>query len=493
MLFFDLYKLDYWDNCMLNQGKAEFVPEAIYEDNSLPEKGPEKPNVFFDNKVNAWRVLYNLGWSPVRLMTAVSSDGIIWEPDPHPEIKVSTQSGDRIADHQIYQLNNSAAGGLYQDPVAKDGYPFKMFVQLSGMEVLKRALNDSGHPMHTAARAGGEPRTFHEGRILVSRDGMHWNLHPEYLWSRPGWQPEPPYFCFYNNQLKHHSMIVRPGWGDRRVAIQTTGDFQRWSEPELLLQMDAVDKAPLGFYAMPVIPYGHMYVGLLWVFHNSSSKPVDSFNQFYGTMDAQFVYSYDGIHFIRGLREPLLPLNPYPLHGCTQLRPYSIIDNDREIRIYSGASRAPHGLERAKQQKGMETNAIVMHRLRKDGWTYLESLGHWARIQTKPLGLWSHEILLNAAAPFGMVRYQITDEKSKPVEGFTYEDCIPLKNNDVFDWSMEWKEGKISDLRGKVIRIEMEFYNAHIYSLITDYHFLDAQDHWLMKEGKPIDPSRFDY
>jgi hypothetical protein len=134
-----------------------------------------------------------------------------------------------------------------------------------------------------------------------------------------------------------------------------------------------------------------------------------------------------------------------------------------------------------------------MHRLRRDGWMYLGSLGHWARLQTKPMGIWSSDILMNASAPFGMVRYQITDEKSQPIEGFTFEDCIPLRDNDSLDYPMQWKNRKVNDLLGKVIRIEIEFYNARIYSLTAAYHMLDAQDKWLMDEGKEIDPSRFDY
>jgi len=493
MLFFDLWKLDYWDNCLLKQGTPEYISEATYEDNAIKGKGAGKPNVFFDNHDKVWRMLYNIGWSPVRLMAAISTDGINWHPDPHPEIDIPVESGKRIADHQVFQLKNTAAGGLYQDPVAKDGFPFKMYVQVNGEEVYKRALKNTRHPLNAQAKLGYNSRTFHEGRVLVSQDGLGWELHPDYIWSRSDWHPEPPYFGFYNNEQKKHTIVVRPGWGDRRVGVQTTEDFYNWSEPELLLQMDSMDKSPIGFYAMPVVPYGHMYIGLVWIFHNSSSQPVDSFNQFFGTMDTQFAYSYDGIRFFRGFREPILPLNSYPQAGCTQLRPYSIIDLDQEIRIYSGASQAPHGLERAMQPSGKSTNAIVMHRLRRDGWMYLESRGHWARIQTKPLGIWSHEILLNASAPFGMVRYQITDERSQPIENFKFEDCLPFKENDAHNWSMQWKHGKISDLIGKVIRIEIEFYNANIYSLTTNYHFLDAQDQWLMKDGQQIDPSRFDY
>jgi hypothetical protein len=354
-------------------------------------------------------------------------------------------------------------------------------------------LADRAHAWHDIASVEGPKRYFHQEMMLVSRDGLRWEAKPEYHWSRPDWHPEPPYFGFYNRQLQRHAMIVRPGWGDRRVCLQTTGDFRQWTQPEMLLQMDPLDEVPVGFYTMPVFPYGHMYVGLLWLFHNASSRPVSSFNQFYGTMDAQLAYSYDGQRFVRGLRQPFLELNPYPEHGCTQLRPYSMVLADREIRIYSGASRAPHGRERAVQREGVPAQAITVHRLREDGFMFLRSRGDWARLQTKPLTVWPGDITLNASAPFGDVRYQVTDERSQPLDGFAFDDCVPMHHADQADWPLRWKERNSGELQGKVIRLELEFQNADVYSLSAAYHFLDAQDQWLLKEGKAIDPSRFDY
>ena len=487
LLFFDLWKLDYWDNVELVQGTPEFVPEASYVDDTMPEKGAGKPSVFFDREAGVWRMLYNIAWSPVRLLTAISDDGVHWKPDPHPEIAVPDDAaGGKKADHHIFTLPDAAAGGLYVDPVAKDGFPFKMYVQHGGKSVYQRALADRGHPWHKIATEEGAKRYFHDELMLVSRDGLKWQTKHDYCWSRSDWHPEPPYFGFYNERLGRHCMIVRPGWGDRRVCMQTTSDFREWTEPELLFHMDFLDTAPVVFYTMPVIPYGHLFVGLLWVFRNSSSRPVSSFNQFFGPMDAELTYSYDGVRFTRGKREPFLQLNPYPEHGCTQLRPYCLVQHDHEIRIYSGASRASHGRERVLNRQGHTAQAITMHHLREDGFLYLRPKGDWGRVQTKPLAVWSPDITLNASAPFGEVHYQITDEQSQPVEG-------SLQDEDQFDWKLRWKEADTSVLTGKVIRLELEFQSANIYSLTAAYHFLDAQDQWMLKEGKQIDTSRFDY
>ncbi len=492
-LFFDLWKLDHWNNVDLKQAEPEFVPESIYEDHTLPGEGPGKPNIFFDNNNKVWRMIYNLGWSPVGLMSAISEDGIHWQIDPHPEIKFPDGRGNRLANHHIFNLDHAAAGGMYIDDLAKDGFPYKIYVQRSGKPVFNKALHDSNHYMHEYARKGVSERVFHEGRVIVSEDGLNWHLHPNYYWARPGFQPEPPYFGFYNSKTGKHHMTLRPGWGDRRVAMQTTEDFINWSEPELLLQMDPLDKAAMGFYAMPVVKVRHMYVGLMWTFHNSSSRLVDSFNLYHGKLDNQLSYSYNGIHFNRGLRESFLKLNPFPQHGCTQLRAYSIIEKHDKIRIYSGAVRAPHGMERVMNVPGKATKAIVMHQIRKDSWMYLQSKGHWAKILTKPLAIFSGQIYLNAQAPFGEVRYQLTDEKSVAIDGFTYKQCIPLKSDDQMKWPLRWNKGHIEQIKGKVVRLEMEFHNANIYALYMDYHMLDAEDMWLIKENQDIHRRWFDY
>jgi hypothetical protein len=42
--------------------------------------------------------------------------------------------------------------------------------------------------------------------------------------------------------------------------------------------------------------------------------------------------------------------------------------------------------------------AVVLHTLRKDGFTYLASRGNWATLTTKPLSLFDPSLQLNAAA-----------------------------------------------------------------------------------------------
>ncbi len=499
ILFFDLWKLDAWSQIELRLGSPRWEPAGNWIDPAAPSRGVHFPTIWRDESTGKWRLVHSLKWSPFTLMAAESDDGITWHPLPVPDAQ---PEGGKLAPHHLFTLPSGAGGTAYIDPKNTDGYRFRIFGRQDGEPVLARALADSEHPWHALARSGkgAEKNYLSEAVTVVSRDGLHWELKTggHWRWDLPGWHPEPPVFAFWNAARQTHVMTARPGWGDRRQCLRFSPDLRAWSEPELQFQPDPLDTdGPIGMYGLPVhpLPGGVGHVGLLWIFHNSSSTPVNSFNQFFGTMDAQLTYSYDGIRFFRGPRSPFLPLNPMPQPGCTQLRPCSIIETDTEIRIYSEAHRAAHGRERSEQNRLEDTplGALTLHTLRPDGWMYLRPTGDWGSLQTKPLVLWTPEIRLNAAADYGEIRFQITDEKSVPLPGFSFDDCLPFQNADSLDHSLRWKDADLSQVLRQPIRLEFRLRNAHLHSLALSHHFLDAHDSWLLKDGQTLDTTLFDY
>ncbi|MCB1228839.1 MAG: hypothetical protein KDN19_01150 [Verrucomicrobiae bacterium] len=501
LLFFDLWKLDAWNQIELLPGEPRWIPEATYVDPAGPTRGVHFPTVWHDEETGKWRMVHSLNWSPFTLMAAESDDGIAWHPLVVPDAR---PTGEKLAPHHVFTLPSGAGSGAYRDPRETDGWRWRIFARQDGDPVIERALADPNHRWHEEAKAvsaGGEKKPYlSEAVTLVSHDGLHWELKTggAWDWGRDDWFPEPPVFAFWNEKAKRHVMTVRPGWGDRRQCLRFSENLQEWSDPELQFQPDPLDtEGPLGMYGLPVIPVGNGagYVGLLWIFHNGSSEPVNSYNQFFGTMDAQLAYSYDGIRFVRGPREPFIRLNPMPEPGCTQVRPCSLVETETEIRIYSEAHRGEHGRERSEQkQAGDEPlGAMILHTLRKDGWMFLRSRGDWGSIQTKPFVLWSPEIRLNANAAFGEVRYQLTDEKSQPIEGFTFDDCVPLRGADEMAFPLTWQGADSSKVLRRPVRLEVRFRNANLYAFEMAHHFLDAQDARLLKDGKAIDFRLFDF
>ena len=488
--FWDLWHLDRLTNLELAQGRPQWQPDGTFVD-PLMYGHNSWPTVYRDEKSGRWRMLYSISWKPYQLMLAESDDGIRWRPCPQAEVQ---PPGQKLAPHHLFTLEDGSAGGVYLDPQAGDGLPFKVFAHESGEPVLKRALADPRHRWHKIAAKEGQKRYMHDELTVVSRDGLHWEARHDMNWGLPDWHPEPPIFGFYDAQRRRHAMTVRPGWGDRRVCLQTTADFRDWSGPELLFQPDALDVALIQHYGMPVFRAAGAYVGLLWIFHCSDFGPVRSFNQFQGPIDVQLAYSFDGRHFFRGKREAFIPLNPAGEHGCAGIQSSSLVETDDEIRIYSGAGKVPHGMSRlTKNGRQRELFATTLHTLRKDGFMFLQSQGDWGEFLSKPLTLLDDKLTVNAQAKFGEIRYQLTDLESRPVEGFSFDDCLPLQEADALAQPLAWRTGNLRDVLNKVVRLEVQLRNAQLFAFHGNFHFLDAQDRALLDDGQPIDTTLFDF
>lgn len=485
LLFWDLARFDYWDNIELVQGQPTFRPDAVYTHPAAERSRVIYPSVWQDSSTGRWRAIYSSTWTPFSILVLDSEDGIQWQPLPTPDAQ---PAGKRLADNHVFTLEQGQGSGVYHDPIAADGYPLKIFGRQDGDVVYQRALQDPTHIWHAIAKAEGRKIYMSETVTVGSRDGLHWEVKPEGAWGRPDWFPEEPVFAFYSRHAQRHVMTVRPGLGERRVCWRETADFRDWSAPELLFQPDPLDDvAPLGFYCMPVFPYEHGYVGLLWVFHYSNSEPVTSFNQFFGSMDAQLAFSYDGKRFFRGKREPFLALNPYPEHGCAQLRPTSLIVTDKEIRIYSESHRVGHGREGNSRGFEEPLSAMTLHTLRRDGFMHVRSRGDWARLVSKPLVLWKPELTASVDARFGEVRFQIANVKSEPLAGLTFDECQPLRGIDGLEQPVRWKNTSLETCLNQPLRLEIKFHNANLFGLRADWRFLDAQAMRMLEDGKPID------
>lgn len=488
--FWDLAQFDDWENLELVQTPPRQVAEATYTDPAFPDASMVFPFVWREPS-GTWRMIYSLKWNPFTLMAATSEDGVRWTPLATPELQ---PEGGKLAPHHLFTFPHGQGSGVYRDPIATDGFPFKIFGRQDPDGVFPRALADPRHRWHAIAKAEGKKRYMSEAVTLGSRDGLRWQILPNSDWACDDWSPEPPVFAFFREADRTHVLTARPGWGDRRVVLRETRDFRTWSEPALLFQPDALDTAgPVGFYGMPVMRSGPGYVGVLWTFRNSSSIPVDSYNRFFGDFDSQLTFSYDGRSFHRGLRQPFIALNPIPEPGCAQIRVASLVETDTELRFYSEAHRGAHGRERALRQSSREpVNAVLLHTLRKDGFMHVRSRGDFARLQTKPILLRDAVIAVNAIASYGEVRFQVTNVKSEPLPGLTYAECIPLRQADALRHELRWKQASLADHVGKVVRLEISFRQANLFALYGRWHFIDAQDLWMIEDGKPVAAKRFD-
>ena len=486
MLFWDFWKLHHADNVELVPGRPQWVPEGTYVDPTTGSGGAGR--VYFDRVAGVWRRISAYG----DFFIYESDDGIRWRPSRFPRAK---PAGRKRGPHHVFTLphQGKAIGWLYLDPIAADGFPFKIPVILSGASVFARAQADAAHHWHDAAQRVGHARPYHlEHLMLVSRDGLSWETRHDYDWGRGRINPEEPHFMFYNHLTGEHTLTCRPGLGDRRVCVTTTRNFRAWSEPRLVLQPDLLDGGIVEFYAMPVFPYGTQFIGLVWASHFATAHAIDFMVLHKGPQAPHLVVSPDGQHFARPLRTPFIELNEPGAPGCHTICPEGMAVLDDEIRIYSTGSTSAHGTPVPRSLKAPRT-ALLLHRLRRDGFMYFRSKGYWAEFTTRPFALFDGRFTMNAAAPTGEVRYELRDDRNRPIERYTFDACVPLRFGDALRFPLRWKERRnLSELTGRVIRLSVRFYNARIYSFRGDYHITDATDAWQLQDGlMPADMSRF--
>lgn len=487
MLFWDYWKIQEMNNVELVQGKPKWNPEGTYVDPYSNRGGGGR--VFFHEPSGKWR---KIGQYAGHFFVAESEDGIHWKALPFPGI---IPEGGKLAPHHVFSLpgEGPSMGWLYLDPVATDGYPYKMPVIEKKQRVYDRAKADKNHRWHELTKQFDGPRLHMDDHIMyVSKDGIKWEIKTEYDWSKGRIYPEEPHFMFYNHLSGKHSLVCRPGLGDRRVVLTTTEDFITWSEPRLILQPELIDGKILEFYAMPTFPYGSNFVGFVWASHFSNSEGPDFQVLHKGPQNPQLVLSSDGEYFVRPVREPFIDYNSPGELGCNSIRPEGMVVLDDEIRIYSNAGISAHGTPLPDNVKA-KSRGMILHTLRRDGFMYFQSKGFWGQLLTRPFTIFDGDFTMNAEAITGEVLVELRCDKNKPIEGYSFDEFIPLKFKDSLKHPLHWKNRKnLTELIGKTIRFKLKFYNARIYSFTGDYHFVDAHDTRRLNDGLPIiDTSRF--
>ena len=454
LLFWDDYYLNRRENLKRRVGQPELVPEATFEEpNFWISSG--YPTVF-RHESGVWRMLYNGKssfpdeqgqYSHDRFpLLAESDDGIRWRT---PDLTRRVPLPDRRFPHQVMPVDEFGQWDCYFDERAEDpNERVKGLVMLSAGE-----------------RTG----------LWTSPDGLSWKRVAGVQW-RAGENIDPPSTAFWNEVRQSYVISARPSRRLKRVvAFSETTDWRHFTDEELVLLPDAQDTPLAELYGLVAFPYAGKFIGLLWIYHTEPK----SLNKYWeGTTDCQLAYSYNGWHFQRSLREAFMPNTAPGELGGGVVRPHCmLVDDDDQIRIYSSSSSLEHGyhihdhIGRKRvigPGEGKDKGAILMHRLRLDGFFYLQSNAGPGMLGTVPL-LWrGGEVSLNVQSGHE-VRVQVTDIEGKPFEGYRFADCDPFKGNQLF-WTPGWKGGRgLKEFTKKAIRLEVELNNARIYAMRGDF------------------------
>jgi hypothetical protein len=445
MLFLDDQPLDRMDNVVRKVGRPQIIPESVYID---PDVNTHFgfPTVFHDEASGKWRMLYqgrNPG-EPNPKLIAESDDGLRWAPrDTTKQIDLP----DRKHPHQLLPLEQYGQWNCYVDDLGDPA------------ERIKAPVGE------------GERGLASTARVLVSPDGLSWNVKEDARW-HPS-PPDPLTSVFRNDVRQSYVITTRPEGGDRRIAVVETKDWKNFTKPELALQTDALDAPLTQTYGMAVIPYDGYYIGLLWLFHCVPEPPIKYLG---GHMDCQLAYSLNGWHFQRGLRDPFIPNGPPGDPDSGTVYPSCMIPKeDGSLWFYASACMLEHG----NVPKG-DTGSLIAYSLRRDSFAYLESAGGRGTIGTRALFWRGGEAQLNVQGHGGEVRVQVCDpgrvigqnptrSATAPLEGYSFEDCEPFSGDDA-TWMPAWKNGRtLSQVSGKALRLEVQLDSARLYAIRGDF------------------------
>lgn len=454
ILFFDDHFLHSRSNLERHIGQPELVPDATLLDPHA-DVAWGYPSVIRDEETGMWRCYYQgevpgLSRTVIPLM-AESEDGIHWQL---PDLSNRLNIADRHAPHQL--LSN------------------ERFHEWCGVRLIRDSSGGEtryiGMVLSPAASSGQR-----SAYVVESHDGIDWSYVEGAKWHPTG--VDPGQFGYWNQERQNYSITLRPSLADRRIALSETADWNSFAEPELLMQADALDSPSALLYGMPVFPYEGIYIGFLWVYH---PDPVvyqkekflsgtlemlrgDDASRILGKIDCQLSYSMNGRHFQRTLRDPFIPNAAPGEYGSGCMYPSSMVSENDELRIYSSTSRGEHAQFRFDPDS--QQAAITMHRLRIDGFVYLEPAGGTGELTTRWL-LWeSGEIALNVSAPHGEVLVQIMDSFGEPLDGFSYSDAVPIID-DATSITARWKDGTtMASLAGQIVRVGIRVTNGRLYAI----------------------------
>lgn len=127
-----------------------------------------------------------------------------------------------------------------------------------------------------------------------------------------------------------------------------------------------------------------------------------------------------------------------------------------EVYIYYGSYASGH-----KPNRTVERQLGVV-RMKRDRYVASEAGNKEGKLQTRLLSLGGDALTLNVDASAGTARVQVLDDKGRPMRGFRFADCTPIKS-DSLSATVRWQR-PLAELKGKSVRLEFALQNARLFA-----------------------------
>ena len=339
-----------------------------------------------------------------------------------------------------------------------------------------------------------------------SSDGVHWKQDSKNPLAPFSDTQVAPY---WDARFRRYVAYLRFGPPNiRQIARIESSDFTHWSPKVTVIPgrsrlggtISKLDK-PFGtnHYTMTVMPYAGVYVGLLNTYHGETKKKIPQDRLWMDRVDAQLVFSRDGVTWQRVLGEggtitaKQLRGNrdwKKAAEGATflsygkfkkdwdwgQIYPHHppLVVGD-EIRFYYAGISARHW---SAFHKDKPNQAFGLATLRLDGFVSVETKDA-GTLTTQPFVFLGDSIVMNANAKGGCVEVEALDAEGKVIAGFARRDCVPL-TTDKIRHVVRWKGKRDCQLiQARPIRLRFYLKRAKLYSFepqIRNKHYLQSYD-----------------
>jgi hypothetical protein len=288
---------------------------------------------------------------------------------------------------------------------------------------------------------------------MASADAIDWRvLQEKPVLPKPRfgiafWDPNRGEYLAYVRAFQEGNGTARY----RNIALASSFDFLRWTDPKLLDYGDAPVEHLYWNTALPYSRAPHLYLGfpmrLKEYQEEEAGKRTDR-------TDVVFMVSRDGFHFRRYLEAFVRPgQDPHNWEPHVNMLAYGILPTGKdELSLYlTNAAGGKRHLRR-----------LV---LRIDGFVSLRAGAAGGQFTTKPLTFSGDRLVLNVStSAAGSVRVEIQTSDGKPAAGFGLNECLEVFGDSIAR-TVQWKEGRdMGQLAGKPVRLRFVLKDADLYS-----------------------------
>lgn len=427
------------------QGNPVLQPDREWEYNANgPYAAPFSDGIWYDEREKKFKMWYltgaGLGQKGLRTAYAESADGVKW-------VKPSL---DILSNTNIVDTINRDAATIWMDKIEKDpSKRFKMFqVQVTKDNLWPMVLKYSADGIHWSsglAQSGG----------MLDRSTVFYNpLLSKWVLSMKA----KTALGRARDYLENKDEKVLVSLAHKVVAGVKDANIVPWFAADNLEPRNPVypDIRPQ-IYNHDAIAYESIMLGYFVVWQGPEND-VTAKLDIQKRNEVLIGYSRDGFHWHRPSHEPFMGVNPvdgaWNWGNVQSVAGMPIIKGDSLYFYVSGRRLSKYSWD--------SYSSVGLATLRRDGFVSMHTSNE-GYLTTRTITFNGNYFFVNADVK-GELKVELLDVNSKPIKGFTKNDCISMKANST-KHLIQWKsKTDVSQLKNKPVKIRFYVNDGDFFS-----------------------------